>query len=314
MKSKKNGREYMERIIEIEGLCKSFGDVKAVQNLSFQVKKGELFAFLGVNGAGKSTTISILCGQLAKDSGSVFVCGEDVEKGIGEICRKLGVVFQSSVLDKALTVKDNFQSRAALYGITGKDFKNRLAELASLLDFENLLNRTVGKLSGGQRRRIDIARALIHRPELLILDEPTTGLDPQTRKLLWDVVRGLREKEGMTVLLTTHYMEEAADADYVVIIDSGKISTEGTPLELKNRYTGDFITLYGVSEDSIKSLGLPFEKIRDAVRVSVPDTKAATQLILEHPELFTDYEITKGKMDDVFLAVTGKKPEGGESR
>lgn len=304
----------MERIIEIEGLCKSFGDVKAVQNLSFQVKKGELFAFLGVNGAGKSTTISILCGQLAKDSGSVFVCGEDVEKGIGEICRKLGVVFQSSVLDKALTVKDNLQSRAALYGITGKDFKNRLAELASLLDFENLLNRNVGKLSGGQRRRIDIARSLIHRPELLILDEPTTGLDPQTRKLLWDVVRGLREKEGMTVLLTTHYMEEAADADYVVIIDSGKISTEGTPLELKNKYTGDFITLYGVSEDSIKSLGLPFEKIRDAVRVSVPDTKAATQLILEHPELFTDYEITKGKMDDVFLAVTGKKPEGGESR
>ncbi len=314
MKSKKKGREYMERIIEIEGLCKSFGDVKAVQNLSFQVKKGELFAFLGVNGAGKSTTISILCGQLAKDSGSVFVCGEDVEKGIGEICRKLGVVFQSSVLDKALTVKDNLQSRAALYGITGKDFKNRLAELASLLDFENLLNRNVGKLSGGQRRRIDIARSLIHRPELLILDEPTTGLDPQTRKLLWDVVRGLREKEGMTVLLTTHYMEEAADADYVVIIDSGKISTEGTPLELKNKYTGDFITLYGVSEDSIKSLGLPFEKIRDAVRVSVPDTKAATQLILEHPELFTDYEITKGKMDDVFLAVTGKKPEGGESR
>ena len=314
MKSKKKGREYMERIIEIEGLCKSFGDVKAVQNLSFQVKKGELFAFLGVNGAGKSTTISILCGQLAKDSGSVFVCGEDVEKGIGEICRKLGVVFQSSVLDKALTVKDNLQSRAALYGITGKDFKNRLAELASLLDFKNLLNRNVGKLSGGQRRRIDIARSLIHRPELLILDEPTTGLDPQTRKLLWDVVRGLREKEGMTVLLTTHYMEEAADADYVVIIDSGKISTEGTPLELKNKYTGDFITLYGVSEDSIKSLGLPFEKIRDAVRVSVPDTKAATQLILEHPELFTDYEITKGKMDDVFLAVTGKKPEGGESR
>ena len=304
----------MEQIISIDGLCKSFGDVKAVQNLSFQVKKGELFAFLGVNGAGKSTTISILCGQLAKDAGSVFVCGEDVEKGMEKICRKLGVVFQNSVLDKALTVRDNLQSRAALYGITGKDFKKRLAELASLLDFENLLNRTVGKLSGGQRRRIDIARAILHKPELLILDEPTTGLDPQTRKLLWDVVRNLRRTDGMTVLLTTHYMEEAADADYVVIIDSGKISAEGTPLELKNKYTGDFITLYGVSEETIKSLGLPFEKIRDAVRVSVPDTKAATQLILEHPELFSDYEITKGKMDDVFLAVTGKKPEGGENR
>lgn len=304
----------MEQIISIDGLCKSFGDVKAVQNLSFQVKKGELFAFLGVNGAGKSTTISILCGQLAKDAGSVFVCGEDVEKGMEKICRKLGVVFQSSVLDKALTVRDNLQSRAALYGITGKEFKKRLAELASLLDFENLLNRTVGKLSGGQRRRIDIARAILHKPELLILDEPTTGLDPQTRKLLWDVVRNLRRTDGMTVLLTTHYMEEAADADYVVIIDSGKISAEGTPLELKNKYTGDFITLYGVSEDNINNLGLPFEKIRDAVRVSVPDTRAATQLILEHPELFSDYEITKGKMDDVFLAVTGKKPEGGENR
>lgn len=304
----------MEQIISIDGLCKSFGDVKAVQNLSFQVKKGELFAFLGVNGAGKSTTISILCGQLAKDAGTVFVCGEDVEKGMEKICRKLGVVFQNSVLDKALTVRDNLQNRAALYGITGKEFKKRLAELASLLDFENLLNRTVGKLSGGQRRRIDIARAILHKPELLILDEPTTGLDPQTRKLLWDVVRNLRRTNGMTVLLTTHYMEEAADADYVVIIDSGKISAEGTPLELKNKYTGDFITLYGVSEEDIKSLGLPFEKIRDAVRVSVPDTRAATQLILEHPELFSDYEITKGKMDDVFLAVTGKKPEGGENR
>ena len=304
----------MEQIISIDGLCKSFGDVKAVQNLSFQVKKGELFALLGVNGAGKSTTISILCGQLAKDAGTVFVCGEDVEKGMEKICRKLGVVFQSSVLDKALTVRDNLQSRAALYGITGKEFKKRLAELASLLDFENLLNRTVGKLSGGQRRRIDIARAILHKPELLILDEPTTGLDPQTRKLLWDVVRNLRRTDGMTVLLTTHYMEEAADADYVVIIDSGKISAEGTPLELKNKYTGDFITLYGVSEDNINNLGLPFEKIRDAVRVSVPDTRAATQLILEHPELFSDYEITKGKMDDVFLAVTGKKPEGGENR
>lgn len=304
----------MEQIISIDGLCKSFGDVKAVQNLSFQVKKGELFAFLGVNGAGKSTTISILCGQLAKDAGSVFVCGEDVEKGMEKICRKLGVVFQNSVLDKALTVRDNLQSRAALYGITGKEFKKRLAELASLLDFENLLNRTVGKLSGGQRRRIDIARAILHKPELLILDEPTTGLDPQTRKLLWDVVRNLRRTDGMTVLLTTHYMEEAADADYVVIIDSGKISAEGTPLELKNKYTGEFITLYGVSEDNINNLGLPFEKIRDAVRVSVPDTRAATQLILEHPELFSDYEITKGKMDDVFLAVTGKKPEGGENR
>lgn len=301
----------MENVIEIKELNKSFGDVKAVQNLSLCVKKGELYAFLGVNGAGKSTTISIMCGQLEKDSGSVTVCGHSADSSFEEVSRKLGVVFQNSVLDKMLSVRDNLESRAALYGIKGRKFKERLSELSKLLDFDDLLDRTVGKLSGGQRRRIDIARALLHRPEILVLDEPTTGLDPQTRKLLWDVVTELRKKEELTVFLTTHYMEEAADADYVVILDSGKISAEGTPLELKNKYTGDFITLYGVSESDIEALGMPCENIRDAVRVAVPDTKAATQLIIAHPELFTDYEITKGKMDDVFLAVTGKKLAGG---
>ena len=304
----------MEHIIEIERLNKRFGEVHAVQDLSFHVRPGELFAFLGVNGAGKSTTISILCGQLAKDSGSVRVCGESVDGRMEHIARRLGVVFQNSVLDGALSVRDNLRSRAALYGITGRDFKARLAELARLLDFEELLDRTHGKLSGGQRRRIDIARALLHRPEILILDEPTTGLDPQTRRLLWDVVQRLRREENMTVFLTTHYMEEAADADYVVILDSGRIAAEGTPLALKNAYTGDFITLYGVDEAALRPLGLPCETLRDAVRVAVPDTAAATKLILEHPELFTDYEITKGKMDDVFLAVTGKKLTGGTEK
>ncbi len=302
----------MEHIIDIEHLVKSFGDVKAVQDLSFHVNQGELFAFLGVNGAGKSTTISIICGQQSKDGGKVLVCGHDIDHGIEEITRKLGVVFQNSVLDQSLTVRDNLRSRAALYGITGEAFKKRMGELAKVLDFENLLNRTVGKLSGGQRRRIDIARALLHRPEILILDEPTTGLDPQTRKLLWSVIQQLRHDEKMTVFLTTHYMEEAADADYVIILDSGKIAAEGTPLELKNRYTGDFITLYGLTPGDAAPLGLPAEELRDAVRVSVPDTAAATELIIRHPEIFRDYEITKGKMDDVFLAVTGKKLGGVE--
>ena len=294
----------MEHIIEINGLNKSFGDVKAVRDLSFHVQKGELFAFLGVNGAGKSTTISIMCGQLRKDSGSVVICGENIEHGLDKITRKLGVVFQNSVLDKSLSVRDNLRSRAALYGITGKEFKSRLSELAAMLDFETILDRTVGKLSGGQRRRVDIARALLHKPEILILDEPTTGLDPQTRKLLWDVVSDLRKSEKMTVFLTTHYMEEAADADYVVILDSGMIAAEGTPLELKNAYTGDFITLYGADKSAIEPLGLP----------CVPNTTEATRLIVGHPELFTDYEVTKGKMDDVFLAVTGKKLVGGDEK
>lgn len=301
----------MENVIEINGLNKRFGDVQAVKDLSFCVKKGELFAFLGVNGAGKSTTINIMCGQLAADSGSVLVCGGDIRRSDG-VKTRLGVVFQSSVLDSALTVYDNLESRAALYGITGKDFRKRLDELGSLLKFENLLKHTVGKLSGGQRRRIDIARALLHRPEILVLDEPTTGLDPQTRSILWSVVSKLRKDENLTVFLTTHYMEEAADADYVVIIDAGEISAEGTPLELKNKYTGDFITIYGISEAQVQNLGCKYEKIRDAYRVSVPDTAAATALILKYPEIFNDYEITKGKMDEVFLSVTGKKLTGGD--
>ena len=301
----------MGNVIEIQHLYKSFGEVKAVQDLSFRVKEGELFAFLGVNGAGKSTTINILCGQLRKDGGSVKINGFEPTENPEKVKRALGVVFQNSVLDKALTVYENLESRAALYGIHGRAFKDRLQELSGMLGFGDLLRRTVGKLSGGQRRRIDIARALLHRPDILILDEPTTGLDPQTRKTLWDVVDNLRKTENMTVFLTTHYMEEAADADYVVILDSGKIVAEGTPLTLKNTYTGDFITLYGVGEEQVSRLGAEYEQIRDAFRVSVPNTAAATELILKYPAVFQDYEITKGKMDDVFLAVTGKKLVGG---
>ena len=303
----------MSNVIEIKHLNKSFGEVKAVQDLSFRVKKGELCAFLGVNGAGKSTTISIMCGQLGRDSGEIEICGKNIDKSLENVTRKLGVVFQNSVLDQALTVNDNLKSRAALYGIKGAKFQERVMELAKLLDFENLLNRTVGKLSGGQRRRIDIARALLHKPEILILDEPTTGLDPQTRKLLWDTVTKLRKDENMTVFLTTHYMEEAADADFVVILDNGKIAAEGTPLELKNKYTGDFITLYGVSDKEADKLGLDYQKIRDAVRIAVPNTSVATELIIRFSEIFQDYEITKGKMDDVFLAVTGKSLSQSES-
>ena len=304
----------MHDIIRIDHLSKRFGEVQAVQDLSFRVKEGELFAFLGVNGAGKSTTINILCGQLAKDGGSVEIGGADPDHDPDRVRRELGVVFQNSVLDGALSVRDNLQSRAALYGIRGAAFAKRLAELAQLLDFGDILDRPVGRLSGGQRRRIDIARALLHRPKILIFDEPTTGLDPQTRRLLWDVVTELRRKEKLTVFLTTHYMEEAADADYVVILDSGMIAAEGTPLELKNAYTGDFITLYGADKSAIEPLGLPCEALRDAVRISVPNTAEATRLIVGHPELFTDYEVTKGKMDDVFLAVTGKKLVGGDEK
>ena len=300
----------MKNIIEIENLKKSFGEVRAVDGISFCVKEGELFAFLGINGAGKSTTINIMCAQLKKDGGKVVVDGCDLDFDTSSVKREIGVVFQNSVLDPSLSVYDNLESRAALYGIIGEDFKKRLAELSEVLSLGDIQKRAVGKLSGGQRRRIDIARALIHKPKILILDEPTTGLDPQTRKTIWEVISSLRKNENMTVFLTTHYMEEAAEADYVVIIDSGKISAKGTPLELKNCYTGDFITLYGATDEDIRELGIgQYERIRDAIRFSVEDTARATELIAKCPHVFRDYEITKGKMDDVFLAVTGKSLE-----
>lgn len=302
----------MSDIIKIEHLNKCFGDVKAVNDLSFRVKKGELFAFLGVNGAGKSTTISIMCGQLRKDSGNVWIKDKEADRAGSETKRMLGVVFQYSVLDKPLTVKENLKSRAALYGITGNAFEKRLAELVEILDFGDYINRPVGKLSGGQRRRIDIARALIHRPEILILDEPTTGLDPQTRLLIWNVIERLRTEENMTVFLTTHYMEEAASAGYVVILDKGSIVAEGTPLELKNEYVHDTISLYGVTEDEIKALETEYKAIRDGYRIQVKNTLEATKMIVKHQEIFRDYEVVKGGMDDVFLAVTGKILGGGQ--
>lgn len=300
----------MENMIEIKNLYKQFGDIQAVNNLSFKVKKGELFAFLGVNGAGKSTTINIICGQLKKDKGEILITGKSLDENPTFFKNILGVVFQTSVLDKDLTVYDNLQSRASLYGIIGKDFQNRLNKLSEILSFKDLLKRPLGKLSGGQKRRIDIARALIHNPKILILDEPTTGLDPQTRTLLWDVINNLRKEEGLTVFLTTHYMEEAADADYVVIINHGQIAAEGTPLDLKNKYTGDFLTLYNVNEEEIKQLNLKYTKIHNGFKIEIRNTSFATKLIYNYPELFQDYEIIKGKMDDVFLQVTGQNLTG----
>lgn len=303
-----------EPVIKITQLNKSFGEIHAVKDLDLSVQRGTLFAFLGVNGAGKSTTISMLCGQLCPDRGEITVCGQDMRRNAAGALGKLGVVFQNSVLDQALSVRDNLQSRAALYGICGAAFQARLAELAEQLEFQPLLGRTVGKLSGGQRRRIDIARALLHEPEILILDEPTTGLDPQTRRLLWEVITALQRRTWMSVFLTTHYMEEAADADYVVILDQGQVVAAGTPLALKNQYTGDYVTLYGLSPTELAQLPLPYTPVRGGVQITVPNPAAATALIVQNPALFRDFEVSKGNMDDVFLAVTGKKLTGGAAQ
>lgn len=293
-------------ILEIRNLKKYFGDVRAVDGIDVSVREGELFAFLGLNGAGKSTTIAILCGTLVRDSGEILLDGEPIDTARARFKRELGIVFQHSVLDKPLSVYDNLRSRAALYGIVGEAFEERLSELSERLALSPLLKKKVGKLSGGQRRRVDIARALLHRPRLLILDEPTTGLDPQTRHTVWEVIERCRREEGMTVFLTTHYMEEAVGADHVVILDSGRIAAEGTPHELKDRYASDSLLLYGISEEEALLLGLPMTKVAGGYRFAIDSTASVPSLIARHPSLFTDFEVTKGHMDDVFLAVTGK--------
>lgn len=298
----------MGSIIQIEDLHKSFGEVKAVDGISFSVEEGSLFAFLGINGAGKSTTINIICTLLNKDSGKVNVAGYDLDKHHNEIRRSIGVVFQGSILDKTLSVKDNLSIRAAYYGLVGQAWKERLNSLTSLLELKEILSRPYGKLSGGQRRRVDIARGLIHTPKILILDEPTTGLDPQTRRAVWNVIDRLRRDTGMTVFLTTHYMEEANSADNVVIIDSGRIAAEGSPVGLKDRYSNNYIRLYTAANTKIDERLSRYEYKYDNNCYIIPicESEETKRFILNNSDIIDDFEVVKGDMDDVFLNVTGK--------
>ena len=297
-----------QTIIKIENLEKSFGKTKAVRKINLEVYEGSLFAFLGINGAGKSTTISMMYGGLKIDSGRITICGQDVATHLDKIKNKIGVVFQDSVLDKTLTVYENLKFRAGFYGIFGQDFKARYQELEKLFDLAEIKNQKIQKLSGGQKRRVDIARAIIHQPKILILDEPTTGLDPGTRSKVWRIISKLREDYKMTIFLTTHYMEEAADADYVTILDKGRIIAEGTPLELKTQYATDVLHLYGVNESEVKKLKIPYQKIHKDFQIKVKNSAVVTQLIVKNPELFQDFELIKSTLDDVFLAVTKSRP------
>lgn len=300
--------------MEIENLQKHFATVKAVDGISFNVKKGRLFAFLGVNGAGKSTTINVMCTLLQKDKGKVKICGADIDSEPEKIRRAIGIVFQDSILDKSLTVRENLTVRAGFYGLHGKAWETRLKEITERLDLGDLLSRPYGKLSGGQRRRTDVARGILHEPQLLILDEPTTGLDPQTRQTVWRAIETLRKEKNMTVFLTTHYMEEANRADDVVIIDAGKISATGSPVELKNRYSSDYIKLYAPQSEALDktfcALDCTYSGNFYAIRVK--DSEEAKAIIAKYGEQLTDFEVIKGDMDDVFLNVTGKKLTGGE--
>ena len=302
----------MDHIIKITDLSKNYGHFTAVNHISFQVQKGELFAFLGTNGAGKSTTIHMICSLLEKTSGKIVVNGSDMDGEAEQIRRCLGVVFQNNSLDDLLTVKENLTIRARLRGLHGREFDTRMEELKQAFALDDIWNRPFGKLSGGQKRKCEIAQAVLHKPELLILDEPTTGLDPQTRTAIWGLIRDMQTSYGMTVFLTTHYMEEAAAADHVVILERGTIRAEGTPAELKRQYGKDLLKLWFDAPDDgirkLRELGYAPMLKADHIQLSVANSREAFH-ILERIKAFRDFELIKGTMDDVFLTVTGYMEE-----
>lgn len=302
----------MDYSVEVEHLSKSYGEVKAVNDISFRVRQGSLFAFLGVNGAGKSTTINIICSILKKDAGKIFVNGHDLDEDYIAIKKDIGIVFQTSVLDRDLTVKENLDVRSSFYGLSRAERRRNVDEIVQLLSLEPLLKRPIKNLSGGQQRRVDIARAMVHRPRLLILDEPTTGLDPKTRLTVWSLIDRVRVETGMTVFLTTHYLEEAELAGYVVIMDKGSIIAEGTPHELKSRFSNDYLISHmkpdRAFEVALGKLGYTFayDHEKKAYRIVIGSSAAAKRLLTDFDEYTKDIEIVKGSMDDVFLNVTGR--------
>ncbi|MDR2654896.1 MAG: ATP-binding cassette domain-containing protein [Oscillospiraceae bacterium] len=298
----------MQNIIEIRNLSKQFDKLLAVNNISFAVKQGELFAFLGTNSAGKSTTISMICTLLPKTSGSIIVDGFDTDKEAAKVRNRLGVVFQNNVLDDLLTVEDNLTTRARFQGLHGDELSSRMYELRDVFELSDIWKRPFGKLSGGQKRKCEITRAILGRPEILILDEPTTGLDPQTRTTIWKLIRDMQNRQGMTVFLTTHYMEEAAAADNVIILERGKICAEGTPDALKSQYGKDTLKLrfddLSSGMEKLKAMGYSPKLKTDYLALPVESSHEALKIVNSLND-FLDFELIKGSMDDVFLAVTG---------
>ena len=298
-------------ILEVKGLEKSFGEIKAVKGVSFSVKKGEKFVFVGPNGAGKSTTINIISTLLRPDAGEVFYDNLQLGKDDDQIRQRIGVVFQDHVLDDDLTVRENLLIRGSLYDKTPKEVEQQADLVEKQLEMDSFINQRYGQLSGGQRRRADIARALMNQPEILFLDEPTTGLDPQTRRMVWEIINQIRQDLGMTVFLTTHYMEETEDADSVVIIDGGKIVASGSPLELKSRHAPMMLKLYSANlellQTMLKEQGIAGQTIRDSLMVPMEDAFDAAAIANRFRPHISTFELINGSMDDVFIAITGRK-------
>lgn len=305
----------MEPSITVEHLKKYYKDVKAVDDISFCVERGELFGFLGVNGAGKSTTINMLCTLQAPTEGRAVIHGLELGKENEEIKKRIGVVYQNNCLDKLLTVKENLLIRGGLYEKDRAKLKKNLGQVTEILGLEEALKRPFGKLSGGQKRRCEIARALMHTPDILFLDEPTTGLDPATRKNVWETVHKLQREMNMTVFLTTHYMEEAARADHIGIMDQGHFVEYGTPFSLKEKYAKDKLYLIprpGREDKLLAKLAsenLRFTAGEERILVEIENTLAALPLAGGLQEYLEGFEVIQGTMDDVFLNVIQKRKE-----
>lgn len=293
--------------IQVEHLHKSYGSFEAVRDLSLDVPTGSLFAFLGANGAGKSTTIGCITTVLRPTSGQIRVHGRDVVDDPFGVREVIGAVFQQSLLDPLLSVRENLATRAGFYGLRRREASARIGELAQLIDLDDFLDRPYGVLSGGQKRRADIARAIIHRPRVVFLDEPTAGLDPQSREQIWSAIGQLRADHATTVFLTTHYMEETERADQVCIIARGEIVAEGSPAQLRSAHSRSVLTVSASDVASVlaecEARGLVAEHAGDVVRVPVDDIEQA-RAVLVSPQV-TDFEFRHGTMDDVFLNVTG---------
>lgn len=304
----------MSGIIEVKNLVKRYGSLTAVDGISFTVQEGALFAFLGPNGAGKSTTINVICTTLAKTEGQIFINGHELGKQDDEVRRSIGVVFQHSVLDDLLTVRENLEVRASFYGVKGAALKKRVAYLTDAVGLGDFIDRRYGKLSGGQRRRADVARALVNTPKILFLDEPTTGLDPQTREKVWHSLNDMQRQGKMTVFLTTHYMEEAATADDVAIIDHGKIVAQGTPAALKEQYSSDSLIIVpkdmAAMEAELRSAGCEYACRNDTVSITVKDSMDALARLKALEPQVASFEVIKGNMDMVFMNVTGHQIRG----